>query len=111
MTSPATTPPSITRVPVRSSSLSSIGYSASHQVLEAEFRSGEVYRFFMVPASVYDELNGSASKGAYFNAAVRDRYPFIQLKREDVSDLEELLARSLAGPDAPTTSRVYSGNG
>ena len=37
MTSPtATTAPPIIRVPVRSSSLVSLGYSPSHQVLEAE---------------------------------------------------------------------------
>ena len=44
-------------------------------MLEVEFTSDRVYRYFAVPQSVYDGLMSAESVGAYFNEFVRDRYP------------------------------------
>jgi hypothetical protein len=59
--------------------LVSIGYSRDHHILEVEFRSGGVYRFFMVPEEIYDELLAATSKGAHFNRFIRDRFPCTRL--------------------------------
>jgi len=67
---------SISRASIDSSSLASIGYSPEQHILEAEFRRGDVYRFFMVPREVYDQLLSAESKGRYFNSFIKGRFPF-----------------------------------
>ena len=44
-------------------------------VLEVEFRSGDLYRYFAVPPSVHQALIAADSPGAYFNRNISDRYP------------------------------------
>lgn len=63
------------RTPVRSSVIASVGYDAQTAVLEVEFRSGDVYRYFAVPPSVHRALIEADSPGAYFNRHVSDHYP------------------------------------
>ena len=58
-----------------SSVIASAGYDATVRTLEVEFVSGEVYRYFMVPARVWRELRTAESAGAYFGASIRGRYP------------------------------------
>lgn len=65
----------IERIPIESSSLVSVGYSDDERILEAEFKNGAVYRFFLVPVSVWTGLLEAESKGAYFNRRIRDHYP------------------------------------
>jgi hypothetical protein len=38
-----------------------------------------VYRYFMVPPSIYDALLEAESIGRYFNTHVRDRYPTVEV--------------------------------
>ena len=70
--------PEVTRTPVESSLLSSIGYSID-ATLELEFRSGAIYRYFAVPQTVFEGLNAAESKGAYFNRIVRNRFRYQRL--------------------------------
>lgn len=63
------------RVPVSSSVLASVGYDGDTALLEIEFTSGDVYRYFAVPPSVHRALLDAASPGAYFNRNISDRYP------------------------------------
>jgi hypothetical protein len=65
----------VKRVPVRSSVLAAVGYDAATAELEIEFASGDVYRYYAVPARVHRELVEAESPGAYFNRAVNDKYP------------------------------------
>ncbi|MGN7800854.1 KTSC domain-containing protein [Leifsonia sp. 22587] len=58
-----------------SSVIASAGYDPALRTLEVEFGSGEVYRYFLVPARVWRDLRSAESAGAYFNAEVRDHYP------------------------------------
>jgi hypothetical protein len=48
-------------------------------MLELEFVSGDVYRYFAVPPSVFRALVEADSPGAYFNATINDRYPTRQV--------------------------------
>ena len=63
------------RVGFDSSVIASAGYDAGLRTLEVEFVSGEVYRYFLVPARVWREWRAAESAGAYFGAHIRDRYP------------------------------------
>jgi len=64
---------------VTSTTLSSVAYDEVKKLLELEFRSAAVYQYFDVPASVHACLLSSASKGAYFNEAIRGRYRFTRV--------------------------------
>ncbi|UJP11127.1 KTSC domain-containing protein [Microbacterium sp. KUDC0406] len=60
---------------VRSSAIASVGYDPGTAVLEVEFHSAEVYRYFAVPPSVHRALLEAPSVGRYFQEHIRDRYP------------------------------------
>ncbi len=64
------------RQSVSSSNLVSIGYDASSQTLEVEFKGGTVYQYFDVPEDEYDSLMSASSHGVYFSANIRDNYKF-----------------------------------
>jgi hypothetical protein len=69
----------LTRLPVSSTNLASVGYSTELQSLDVEFRRrGDVYRFFFVPPSLYVELLRASSIGAYFNRCIRNRFPYLK---------------------------------
>jgi hypothetical protein len=55
-----------------SSAIRSVGYR--HGFLEVEVATGDVYRYFDVPQDVFLELMRAESKGAFFNAHIRDSY-------------------------------------
>jgi hypothetical protein len=63
------------RQPLRSSVLKSAGYDPATALLELEFASGDVYRYFAVPPSVFAALIDADSPGAYFNTHISDKYP------------------------------------
>ena len=64
---------------VESSTLATVGYDQRGELLELEFRSGAVYRYFAVPTAVHESLLAAASKGSYFNQAIRSRYQFVRV--------------------------------
>ena len=64
------------REPVESSTLASVGYSKQTSTLELEFKTGSVYRYFAVPASVIELLMKAESKGAFFHKSIKDSYPY-----------------------------------
>jgi hypothetical protein len=65
---------------VDSSELRSVGYKMDAAVLEAEFRSGEVYDYFDVPAQIALELLEAKSIGRYFNAHIRSKFRFKKVR-------------------------------
>lgn len=64
------------RVPVRSTTLRSVGYDKATRTLEAEFRTGRVYRYRGVPPELWLSLLATPSKGKFFNLLIRDRFAF-----------------------------------
>jgi hypothetical protein len=68
----------VTRTAVRSSLLSSVGYSIN-ATLDLELRSGAVYCYFAVPQAVFDGLIAAESKGIYFNRNIRNRFRYQRL--------------------------------
>jgi KTSC domain-containing protein len=61
---------------VESSTLATVGYDQDHELLQLEFCSRALYQYFAVPAAVHEALLAAASKGSYFNQAIRGRYRF-----------------------------------
>lgn len=65
----------VRRVKVDSSVILGVGYDAETAVLELEFTTGEVYRYFAVPPSVHRGLLDADSAGRYFAQRIRHVYP------------------------------------
>jgi KTSC domain len=65
---------------VQSSELRWVGYEESSRVLETEFHSGEIYRYFGVPARLVLELLEAESIGRFFNAHIRSKFKFEKVR-------------------------------
>jgi hypothetical protein len=64
---------------VESTTLATVGYDETLELLQLEFCSRAVYLYFGVPAAVYQALRGAPSNGRYFNGTIRGRYPYRQI--------------------------------
>jgi hypothetical protein len=60
------------RVYLDSSELNWVHYNEHTLVLRAEFKKGDVYRYFGVPLHIYAGLISADSHGRYFNEYVRN---------------------------------------
>jgi hypothetical protein len=60
---------------VESTTLAALAYDDAHEILQLEFRSCAIYRYFGVPATVYEALLAAPSKGQYFKQAIRGNFP------------------------------------
>jgi KTSC domain len=71
----------VKRVAVKSSTISAIGYDPRRRILEIVFRdSGEVYRYFDVPAEEYTAFLKADSKGTYLNQHFKKQgYRYIEI--------------------------------
>ena len=67
------------RQAVNSTNIRSIGYETTTQTLDIEFRGGSLYQYSGVGYAVYQGLMSSGSKGSYFHAHIKDRYPFTRI--------------------------------
>ena len=61
----------MTRVRLVSSMMASAGYDPSTRVLEIEFATGAVYRYFEVPLDMYQDLLDAPSQGRLFHSRIR----------------------------------------
>lgn len=64
-------------VAVDSSLLVSAAYIGSESVLDLELVNGAIYRYFAVPATIYQDLLAADSKGSYFNRHIRGRFHYV----------------------------------
>ena len=60
---------------MNSAVIASVGYDAASSTMDIEFKTGRVYRFFLITRTIYDTLMSSHSVGRHFNAEIRDRFP------------------------------------
>jgi hypothetical protein len=67
------------RTSVESRTLASAGYDIGTQVLELEFRSGEIYRYAVVPEAIYQALLSADSKGQFFNQNIRNCFSYTRV--------------------------------
>jgi len=59
------------KVPVDSSNVKQVAYAEGPRTLFVEFKNGNVYAYDRVPQSVWWQLIGSSSKGAYVYDRIR----------------------------------------
>jgi lysyl-tRNA synthetase class 2 len=64
---------------VDSTAISAIDYDATRAKLFVRFASGERYVYVGVPGEVHRSFLGADSKGRFFQAEIRDRYPYNRL--------------------------------
>ncbi|WP_293677455.1 KTSC domain-containing protein [uncultured Phenylobacterium sp.] len=64
---------------VDSTAIRDIDYDAKREKLFVRFASGERYIYVGVPGEVCRSFEEAASKGRFFQAEIRDRYPFNRL--------------------------------
>ena len=64
------------RIPVSSSNIRSIGYDSQSAILEVEFTSGDVYRYFDVPEHLYQQFLHTSSHGQFLNDYIRYNYRY-----------------------------------
>lgn len=71
----------MSRTPVSSSNLASVGYDPTIRVLEIEFLNGTIYQYSNVDSSRHSGLMKASSKGDYFNFYIKEGgYSFRQIK-------------------------------
>ncbi len=63
-----------------SSVIADSSYDETRNELAVSFVSGKVYVYSLVPPAVAAAMAGAFSKGEYFNANIRDRYPYRQVR-------------------------------
>jgi len=64
------------RTPVSSSNINSVGYD-NNGILEVEFNSGSIYRYYSIPPVIYHNLMTAKSHGHYFDEHIKkSRYPY-----------------------------------
>lgn len=55
-------------------------YAPEEQLLSISFTTGRRYVYFGVSAEEVRRFRAAMSKGAYFNAHIRDRYPYREIE-------------------------------
>jgi KTSC domain-containing protein len=64
---------------VTSSVIAALGYDHSDRILEVEFHTGRIYRYYLVPRAAFDRLLQADSIGDSFNRAIRTRYRGVEV--------------------------------
>ena len=63
-----------------SSVVRSIGYDTDHRRLRIIYVSGKIYDYLDVPASIYEAMKISGSKGTFLNTRIKGHYTFRKVK-------------------------------
>jgi KTSC domain-containing protein len=64
---------------VESSTLATIEYDRTRELLQLEFSSRAIYQYFHVPSTVHEALLRAPSKGSYFNQAIRGKFRYSRI--------------------------------
>ena len=59
-----------------SSVIRRFAYRPEDRTLLVTFTSGKRYAYFAVPAPLYQKMQSAFSKGEFFNAHIRGRFPY-----------------------------------
>ena len=72
----------MTWVPLESKMFTSVWYDADRQVLYLRFRkTGDVYRYFDVTATEYQDFLDAESRGRFFLAHIRDTFRYERMAK------------------------------
>jgi KTSC domain len=73
-------PDAMNRIALDSRTVASAGYDDRSATMELEFVEGRIYRYFVVPRSVFDALLSADSVGRFFQEHIRDVYPYERIR-------------------------------
>ena len=59
-----------------SSNIAGFGYDENNHILIVEFKHGDVYRYYGVPKSVFENMKKADSKGKFLNSEVKNIYRY-----------------------------------
>lgn len=74
--------------------IQSFAYDEARNELTVRFTTDKVYVYSLVPPAVAAAMQAAFSKGEYFNAHVRDHYPFRKLGSDPGPSLMDALQKS-----------------
>jgi hypothetical protein len=77
---------------VESSTLATIAYDRTRELLQLEFNSHALYQYFGVPATVHESLLRAPSKGSYFNRAIRGKFPYSRIGNGPAEPRQDMAA-------------------
>ena len=63
-------------IQVSSTNVKAVAYDEATSTLSVEFQAGNIYRYFDVPLSIFNELIEASSKGSYFNSSIKNRFRY-----------------------------------
>ena len=89
----------------------SIDYESALSRLTVTFTTGRSYDYFAVPQNIADAFRSSFSKGAYFNANIRDKYPCKERTRLRLAPKDGTLREQLQSSAGPGGSDDSDGDG
>ena len=69
----------MTRIPVTSPNVDSVGYDAGTQTLEVEFKNGYVYQYFDVPETIYQGMISADSAGKFLIDNIKGVYRYARV--------------------------------
>jgi hypothetical protein len=64
---------------LESSTIREMTYDPEFYILLIQFRSGEIYRYNLVPKSVWEGFKKTNSYGQFFSQYIKNNYPFVKL--------------------------------
>lgn len=70
----------IDMTPVKSSSISEVGYDPESRTLHVKFKTGASYEHTDVPPEKYVALTGTESAGKFYNTKIRPAHAVAKLK-------------------------------
>jgi len=62
-----------------SSNIARFGYDETNQVLFVEFTNGNVYQYFDVPNTVFEQMKTAPSKGSFLAQGVKGTYRYARV--------------------------------
>ena len=66
---------------IGSSQIENVGYSSEEERLEIEFKNGSVYSYEGVSQNTFEFFLAAPSKGKFFHAYIRDKYPTMLIRK------------------------------
>ncbi len=66
-------------VPISSSTIAAVRYDNHARAMDIEFKNGSVYRYFDVPAAMYEELLRAGSAGQYLNSQIKGNFRYARM--------------------------------
>jgi hypothetical protein len=76
----------MSRTPVKSSNIKSIGYDLAGQTLEVEFSGERIYQYFGVSQYLYSDLMTARSHGCFLYANISSPHLVPPFRYEQVGD-------------------------